>query len=68
MNNITAKLVAARRVQCSFGECVTGDVFGDTKGRFQSGDRIRTSPIVLIENNIVYTENSIYEVTWSETI
>lgn len=34
----------------------------DSKGRFKEDDIIRTSHIVKIEENLVYTRNSVYEV------
>jgi hypothetical protein len=65
MSNITAKLMAARRVETPLGTVLSGMVFGDSKGRFDSGTHITTSPIVLEEGDIVHTKYSCYEVTWS---
>lgn len=66
--NITAKLISAKRVTYPFGECIVGQVFGDSKGRFEAGETIRTSPIVHVDGDIVSTRNSIYEVHWAETV
>jgi len=61
MANVTAKLVAARRV----GDCIVGTIINDTLGRFESGQVIRTSAIIHEDGDFVSTLNSIYEVTWS---
>lgn len=65
MTNITAKLVAAQLIKTPHGDHVRGTVFNDAKGRFEEGEKIRTSTVVSIEDNIVLTRFSIYEVTWA---
>ena len=45
--------------------CVSGSIYGDTKGRFQDGDFIRTSKIIKeLPNNIIRTRNSVYRCEW----
>lgn len=65
MTDITAKLVAASLIKTSHGDYVRGTVFNDAKGRFEDGKKIHTSKVVSIEDNIVLTRFSIYEVTWA---
>jgi hypothetical protein len=39
----------------------TGKVYGDLKGRFNDGSTITTSPIVMMDRDILVTERSIYK-------
>ncbi|RWO20635.1 hypothetical protein [Mesorhizobium sp.] len=42
--------------------CLSGRVYGDTKGRFRDGDRITTSTIVSEEGDVFRTRFSVYRV------
>ena len=37
-----------------------GYIFSDTKGRFHDGELVTTSYVVAIEEDIIYTKNSVY--------
>ena len=39
-----------------------GEVFGDTKKRFQDGAGIRTSKIIDMKDDLIITRNSVYRV------
>lgn len=41
---------------------VTGRVYNDTKGRVNDGAFIITSPIVMVDEGMIITANSFYEV------
>lgn len=47
--------------------CISGDVFGDTKGRFPDGTRITTSRLKAQEDGCVFlTTYSVYKVeSWA---
>lgn len=46
--------------------CLSGDVYGDTKGRFCDGERITTSTIMSEEGNVFQTRLSAYRVeSWA---
>ena len=62
MSNIIGRLLNARRVPVSGGYIVVGDVYEDTRGRFNDGDTISTSVVVQEDGPIILTANSIYEV------
>jgi len=42
---------------------LSGDIYGDTRGRFLDGERVSTSEIVSVDGDIVTTRNSVYRVT-----
>lgn len=42
--------------------CLSGQVYGDTKGRFRDGDRITTSTIMSEEGDVFRTRFSVYRV------
>lgn len=43
------------------GLFVSGKVYNDSKGRFNDGDRIRTSQIIGVEGDIIITKNTRYK-------
>lgn len=66
---ITAKLKNVRLENCGkssksiYNEIIAhGDIYQDAKGRFTDGSPVRTSVIQKIENGIIYTANSVYEI------
>ena len=65
MTAITAKLVVYAEGDILFSDgyhkVFTGNVYGDTKGRWTDGRFIRTSPVVKVEGDLIYTENSVYQ-------
>lgn len=47
--------------------CLSGEVYGDTKGRFRDGERITTSTIMSEEGDVFRTRFSVYRVeSWRE--
>ncbi|WP_156940414.1 hypothetical protein [Mesorhizobium sp. LSHC414A00] len=47
--------------------CLSGEVYGDTKGRFRDGERITTSTIMSEECDVFRTRYSVYRVeSWRE--
>lgn len=60
---VDATLKDARIVEVGDHKLIFGAIFGDTKGRFADGERVRTSFIVEgpDENNIVRTRNTTYQ-------
>lgn len=67
---IVGTLRNAKRVSKSEdprGPCLSGQVYGDTKGRFFDGDWITTSTIVSEEGDVFQTRFSAYRVeSWAE--
>lgn len=64
MNGITGILRNARRVE---GNRISGEVYGDTRGRFADGDLITTSKIQHQIGDIIVTTFSIYKVeSWAD--
>ena len=69
--DITGTLRNARHVKV--GEdprapCLSGDVYGDIRGRFRDGERITTSTVEeLLPDDVFKTRYSIYRVeSWAE--
>jgi hypothetical protein len=62
MSNITARLEDV--IAEDLGVCwiVWGRINGDTAGRFKDGEVIHTSYVKLLDGDVVYTRNSIYEI------
>ena len=58
MKSVTAKLKNAYRI----GNVYSGNIYGDTRGRFPDGELVRTSAVQSVDGNIVTTANSVYEV------
>ena len=58
---VTAVLKEAEIIQRDGWRFARGRCYGDTRGRFNDGDWIRTSDVVKIDGNTVTTRNSIYE-------
>ena len=58
MKSVTAKLKNAYRI----GKVYSGNIHGDTRGRFPDGELVRTSAVQSVDGNIVTTANSVYEV------
>lgn len=61
-SNISGRLLNAERRCLGSAEWLVGDIYEDTRGRFNDGDRVTTSLITLEDGSIFYTQNSIYEV------
>lgn len=62
---ITGTLRNARRVAKGMdprAPCLSGQVFGDTKGRFRDGERITTSTIMYEADDYFETRFSAYRV------
>lgn len=72
MTEITGVLRNARRVgreEDLRGPCLSGNVYGDTKGRFRDGQVIYTSTIMSEEGDVFRTVFSVYRVeTWAEPV
>lgn len=69
MTEITATLKNATRQKWFGGKDVLiGDVHGDSKGRFEDGERIHTSVIVReLPGDVFVTKNSTYKVdSWAK--
>lgn len=66
---ITGTLRNARRVSAGDdprAPCLSGDVFGDTRGRFRDGERITTSTIMSEDGDVFTTRYSTYRVeSWA---
>lgn len=66
---INGTLRNARRVskeEDPAGPCLSGQIYGDTKGRFPDGARIVTSTIVSEEDSVFRTRYSVYRVeSWA---
>jgi hypothetical protein len=66
---LTGTLRNARRV--ARGEdprapCLSGDVYGDARGRFRDGERITTSTVVSEDDDVFTTRYSVYKVeSWA---
>ncbi len=67
---INGTLRNARRVSAKEdprGPCLSGDVYGDTKGRFRDGERVTTSTIFAETGDIFQTRYSVYRVeSWAD--
>lgn len=65
----TGVLRNARRIsreQDPRGPCLSGDVYGDKKGRFREGERITTSTIMVETGDVFVTRFSAYRVeSWA---
>lgn len=72
MTIITGILRNARRVSASEdlrGPSLSGQVYGDTKGRFHDGQTIYTSTIVSEEGDVFRTRFSTYKVeSWADAV
>lgn len=42
---------------------LSGDIYGDSRGRFIDGERVSTSKIVSVDGDVFTTRNSVYRVT-----
>ncbi len=66
----TGTLRNARRVKPGDdprAPCLSGEIYGDTKGRFRDGERITTSTIESEDGDLFVTRYSIYKVeSWAD--
>lgn len=42
-----------------------GNIYNDSRNRYDNGEIIKTSYIINEENNILYTKNASYNIDWS---
>lgn len=67
---VTGTLRNARRVPVGAdprAPCLSGEIYGDARGRFFDGERIRTSTIMAEEGDVFTTRFSVYRVeSWAE--
>lgn len=45
---------------------VIGDIYGDSKNRFDDGTKIKTSVLVSENGDTITTRNSLYKVEWQD--
>lgn len=45
-----------------------GNIYGDTRGRYNDSEIIKTSYIINEDNNILYTKNASYNIEWASKI
>lgn len=65
MSNITASLEGAYVEDLGICWIVWAHIHGDIRKRFSDGTLVRTSSVKLLDGDVIYTTNSIYEiVSW----
>lgn len=65
MTEITATLKNATRHTWGSHVVITGNIFGDTRKRFDDGSVVTTSSVQEEKGDLIFTRNSIYKVEWA---
>lgn len=61
----TGTLKNAQRVHLGEGRyAAVGEIYNDALGRFEDGERIKTSPITREIDGTIHTKNSTYKIEW----
>lgn len=62
-SKLTGRLENVRAQNLGMGCILWGNIYGDSYERFFDGAYIHTSGVKRLDGNIVYTHNSIYEIS-----